>query len=1070
MQLNNTIHNLFKNDILKIKDLNKIPKFNNFSIEDFVNYLSNDTIDNSIIKVIQQNIINYASSIVLDLNNENLDNQYILKHIQNIDYVLSYSSYMYYSGNEIIENKLFDGENGQQTLINSYLNGHPSPEKNFFNFYINFVNKYNPDILQNENVETYSNIEQRMSEVIFNPTSSLELTNISNKTKEKELPLIVKKWIEEKGFSLSYFKKIFNEFQEKQKVIGEEGSTIIKSTNMQEIEDSINKFIPAYYGPKLDGASGYIHYVNENGLFNFKGFYGRGGKSSLTNITYKAPMIKSIKKTFNYDNHNIEELEIRGEIIIKKIGTTSNTLNVINSELKTYGINTEYTNLRNAAAGMIKNEDIPPQILEKYLDFIPFHTYEIKQEEDKKNAHKVDNDIAIQSYKKNNMEIIPNIRIEDTEKAMALYNLMDCISNDLEHEHLKPILGNDIYNSLLSYPYECDGVILTSTSTTGKVNKNNELEGVVALKFSPPTEKTIIKNIKIDMNKSNISFVVEIEPTYIGGVTVENVSGAVKETKDINTFIQTYRTGQEIEIARSGGVIPNLLTPIDNETNSIYDLIFNKLKDISKYMKKLKLIDTHELEDFLDILENTFNSNYNSTSKTHWMKIKIGCIQNNLINTKKEPIKKSIIDTMVYLIKETITTKDKDKQNKIKDFLNELKNNIKIEEFYSKKEVLEIISSCPSCNEPLITSDTGKQLSCINDSCNSRRVSKLTTYLLGLQSKGNKTNIDDKKMQAILTFMKKKIYKKGETQTSITDYLKLYEIMNNPTIKEEILKYSEETKDEDNALAFKEKRTDKFIQDIKNTIGVSESVFLGSLNIEGFAKSNAKKLLSKKSLEELLNFDYSNEINKNQLKIDISNINEFGEKTASLIINFIEKNQSDLLKLYHIVEPKIEEKPKTIEVSRELQMTGTGSFSWDFFKTIDPNGVSITKEIPYKEISLSKGGKEEIKQVLKNEQLVVDFQGEKIKLIGGGNPSGKTNIVISDTIKEATSKAKNLKSKIILSDTKSENEIKDFINLVKNDFINQEGEKVCIITTSQFFLDIFKCNFQEQTIENNNYL
>ena len=1079
------------NDILDSLLENKVIKLKNKDKKQTINLLSKKSIRHNYITELKECFEKYFQSISFDdMNNGNME-----KQITIVDNILSYANYMYEIGMEIMSDSLYDNQNGQRSIINNI--NDKSPDKSYLSVYFQLIlsldeelfNKI-AEVIKNpteykqgsykfeELFSNFNDLEKRILFISTNPTSSFEVINtIQNNSKKKELPESVLTWANERKLNIEHLTNLLNTFQNKVPVVGEEGSTITKSTDMEMIQDTIEENGESYYTPKLDGLSGYGHYIKKtDNTFALSGFYGRGGKSTLTNIDYKSSMIKSLPNTLNNElNHidkDINEVEIRGEIIIKKLGTSKETLELINQDLKKFGIDTKYTNLRNAAAGMIKSEDLHPYILEKYLDFIPFHLYQIDNEKD---ATKINSEKSEEVFKDNSMLVIPNIKA-NTKTGLAIYNLMDCISNDLDYKHLKSEIGTSNYSDLTEYPYECDGVILTSKESKGKVNDNNELIGVSALKFSAPTANTIIKDIKTRMNKSNISFVIEIEPTYIGGVIVKNVSGAVKETKNIETFLNIYQPGQEIEIARSGGVIPNLLTPIDSKSNETFNFVNKSSKSIFEDLFKEKLITQVELENFSTILEYTFNSNYNSTSKTHWMNIKIGSIFNNLINSKK-PLQKALEETISYIIKTEIN--DNPRKKELQSFLVNYFKKLDINEDYSKEITNKNTGpkNCPSCNELLELSDTGKQLSCINDSCVTRRVSKLTTYLLDLQKNGNKTNVDDRTMEVLLSFLQKYYYEDGDEQNSINDYIKLYSLMDDKQGVRKLLEYTEETKDFDNPLAFKEKRAVKFIESISLTKNTSETVFFGSLNIEDFGKSLSKKLFNEIDLLDLLNYDYSNPELIKELQTKIISIDEFADKTAITLINFLKKNQRELLKLYYLVEPTKHVKIEKRKDLKQINVTGTGTINWDFFKEHLPEGNALSKAklgTKYTDIpsltdkgKVNAGGKEEIKEILKSETMVLTFNKEEIQFVGGGNPSKtKTDLVISDDIKAALSKSSKFTNKIILDDLTNPNTIKQLTTLIDNNFIDDNNNKIFVVTTTEVFKVIFKKELNNNNVYN----
>jgi NAD-dependent DNA ligase len=442
------------------------------------------------------------------------------------------------------------------------------------------------------------------------------------------------------------------------------------------------------------------------------------------------------------------------------------------------------------------------------------------------------------------------------------------------------------------------------------------------------------------------------------------------------------------------------------------------------------------------------------------MDFKVKAIYNAIINDK-EPFKNALKSILEILVKKQKLLNEKEVLQEIDNLTKNFKPVLDI----VKQTSISLPTDCPSCGSALVKSETGKQLSCVNEECPTRRTSKLTTYLIDLQSGGNKTNIDDRKMEALLVYIQRTLYKEGERQSIVRDIIKLYEIADDKEIVSKLIQYSDETKYDENPLAFKDKRAEKFVADILITKGSKESDFLGAIGIDNFKSSTARKLLRKISLQRLLDYDYS-EPNKKLLMEEIMTIPDFAEKTAELVVSFFAENKEDIQELHQKVNP-VKEEVKVVEGAKIIQMTGTGSISWEFFQALTPNDMAVTKGVLYKDIPVSdNGANKEIKEVLKRESMVFQYNDENIKLIGGNNPTGKTDIVMSDKLSAAVSKAKALKNTFTFDDIENQSQKKQFEQLLSNGFKSQEGTKICVLTDTKVMISFFtggKTLKQEQT-------
>jgi DNA ligase (NAD+) len=139
------------------------------------------------------------------------------------------------------------------------------------------------------------------------------------------------------------------------------------------------------------------------------------------------------------------------------------------------------------------------------------------------------------------------------------YSLLD----DINVTKLSETLGKRKNDS----PYECDGIIISYNSPEQHVKEGNP-DYAFAFKNLATLETAIVKVKQVEWNVSKDKYLkpkLILEPTKLSGVTIINVTGF--NAKYI--YDNCLGPGAEIELVRSGDVIPHILKVTKPASNNI---------------------------------------------------------------------------------------------------------------------------------------------------------------------------------------------------------------------------------------------------------------------------------------------------------------------------------------------------------------------------------------------------------------------------------------------------------------------------------------------------------------------
>jgi DNA ligase (NAD+) len=377
---------------------------------------------------------------------------------------------------------------------------------------------------------------------------------------------------------------------------------------------------------KIDGSSCSIIY--DEGKFKLAKT--RGDGSFGENITSKALFIDEIPKKIK--NKNI--IEVRGEIFC----TEENFYKIFN-EMKNLELDTP-SSQRNIVAGLLgRKENI---FLNRFLSFQAFEVIFNKSE----CKNEVEKFHELQKNKFN----IPDFTYHKDEKN---------IQKSIDEAQLFMSEGG----------YLIDGLVFTYND----LSLHEELGSTahhprykMAFKFQGDTKKTTIINIEWGVSRNGtLTPVANVEPIELSGATVSRVT-----LHNFGLVIQNnLKVGDEIEIIRSGEVIPKFLQVIKSKKGSAS--FPEKCPSCNQkiYQEEIRLICKNEncpekkLDEILNFVQKIGIEEI--SQKRLKEMIKVGIVKN--------------IDDLFYLTKEDFLKLDKVKDKLADKFVETINNSKKVE-------------------------------------------------------------------------------------------------------------------------------------------------------------------------------------------------------------------------------------------------------------------------------------------------------------------------------------------------------------------------------------------------------
>ena len=284
--------------------------------------------------------------------------------------------------------------------------------------------------------------------------------------------------------------------------------------------------------PKFDGGSLSLIYEDDMLVRGATRGNGLEGDEVTTNIR----QIRSIPLSAKFSGYGLQQVEIRGEVLINKTNFTK-----YNQQMIEQGF-APLANARNAASGTLRikdPEEVRKRNLEVFVYNISFYT------KTKKGSSKSD---VLQTHS-GSLEMLWNLGFRSPKREMRVFKGIDAVINYcLEFEARRDDL-----------PYEIDGMVIK----VNDVDLQDQLgmtshhpRWAIAYKFKARQATSKLLNVEYQVGRTgSITPVAKIQPVHIGGVTVSSISlfneDVIRE-KDL-------RIGDTVLVERAGDVIPYIV-------------------------------------------------------------------------------------------------------------------------------------------------------------------------------------------------------------------------------------------------------------------------------------------------------------------------------------------------------------------------------------------------------------------------------------------------------------------------------------------------------------------------------
>lgn len=283
--------------------------------------------------------------------------------------------------------------------------------------------------------------------------------------------------------------------------------------------------------PKFDGASISVIYENDS----FVRGATRGDGVEGEEITANLRQIRSIPLSAKFSAFGINQIEIRGEVLMNK-----DNFRKFNEQMVAQNL-PPLANPRNAAAGALRMKD-PREVGKRNLEAFLYHISYVSAEQGRKHGHELDSHSG-------SLKLLWDLGFRSPEKEKKICNGINEVIRYCEAFEA----GRD------DLPYEIDGMVI----------KVNDLElqeklgmtthhprWAIAYKFKARQATSRLRAVEFQVGRTgSITPVAKIEPVPLSGVTVSSVS---LHNED---FIRErdIMIGDQVLVERAGDVIPYIV-------------------------------------------------------------------------------------------------------------------------------------------------------------------------------------------------------------------------------------------------------------------------------------------------------------------------------------------------------------------------------------------------------------------------------------------------------------------------------------------------------------------------------
>lgn len=310
---------------------------------------------------------------------------------------------------------------------------------------------------------------------------------------------------------------------------------------MDEFLDSVEKLspgatsLPWHVSPKYDGLSCSVVY--EDGQYQSAATRGDGEVGE--DVTEQVRTIKNLPKSLDLSLMDAYgRLEVRGEIVMRK-----DDFFALNERQKELGRKT-FANPRNAAAGSLRNLDASITA-ERPLFFIAYGAVQ-SCDVMSRQGHKTHSET---------MALLVRLGFYDAQQSTVLDN-----GRALE-QHFEAMAA--VRDNL---EYDIDGIVYRVDSYAAQDElgwRSRTPRWAIARKFPAQERSTILTSIDLQVGRTGaVTPVARVEPVFVGGVTVSNVT--------LHNFDEVARlglgVGDRLAIRRAGDVIPQVVSVLERSS------------------------------------------------------------------------------------------------------------------------------------------------------------------------------------------------------------------------------------------------------------------------------------------------------------------------------------------------------------------------------------------------------------------------------------------------------------------------------------------------------------------------
>lgn len=297
--------------------------------------------------------------------------------------------------------------------------------------------------------------------------------------------------------------------------------------------------------PKFDGAS--ISLIYENDLLVRGATRGDGveGEDITTNIK----QIRSIPLSAPFSQYGIQQIEIRGEILMSKA-----SFKKYNDALAEQGL-AALANPRNAASGSLRMKDpreVAKRNLEAFLYHVSFYTMKDGRQfaiDGKPGDEPVTIGKHLLDTHSGTLQLLWDCGFRSPQKEKQVLKGIDQV---IKHVH-------DFEELRDTLPYEIDGMVIKVNDLALQDRMGmttHHPRWAMAFKFKARQATTHLRSVEFQVGRTGaVTPVAKLDPVFIGGVTVSSISihneDYIRE-KDL-------KIGDSVLIERAGDVIPQIV-------------------------------------------------------------------------------------------------------------------------------------------------------------------------------------------------------------------------------------------------------------------------------------------------------------------------------------------------------------------------------------------------------------------------------------------------------------------------------------------------------------------------------